>query len=54
MTGTDICFLTAEENAESNALMQSSIADGSVYRQMERALEQSKNIGEAVIISVRK
>ena len=47
------CFLSAEEIVETNALIRSSIDDGSVHQHMEQAEKQAEKIGEAVIVSAR-
>ncbi len=47
------CFLSAEEIVETNALIRSSIDDGSVYQHMVQAERQAEKIGEAVIVSAR-
>ncbi len=47
------CFLSAEEIVETNALIRSSIDDGSMQQHMEQAETQAEKIGEAVIVSAR-
>ncbi len=48
------CFLSAEEIVETNALIRSSIEDGSVYQHMEQVAKRAEKMGEAVIVSARK
>jgi hypothetical protein len=48
------CFCLENQINDANALIRSSIDDGSVHQHMEQAAQQAEKIGEAVIVSARK
>jgi len=48
------CFCSEEQIDKANALIRSSIDEGSIQQHMEQAAKQAEKIGEAVIVSARK
>jgi len=48
------CFCSEKQVNDANALIRSSIDDGSVHQHMNRSAQQAEKIGEAVIVSARK